>query len=193
MASRMGLISVAYIQQDLYSLLNSINYDQGNMDSITQSLRDTFFNGNKIVRPSRSTGAFHHLIGRKAAAKDSGLITLKDILNKLVYLPLTAFEKTLEEKLKERKEQKDSFKDLIPEWNDRGLKKNFTNSNKSNFKRQIVTTNSISNGKTNYQRPSFNRSADYRLRDEYARGATTASNTMSDRTSSFRIPTKSNK
>ena len=119
---------------------------------------------------------------------------MKDILNKLVYLPLTAdgaFEKTLEEKLKERKEQKDYFKDSRVEW--QRSEKKITNSNKSNFKRQIVTTYSKSNEKTYYQRPSFNRSADYRLRDENARGATTGSNTMSDRTSSFRIPTKSNK
>ena len=43
------------------------------------------------------------------------------------------FGKKLEKKLKE---QKDSFKDLIPEWNDRGQKIKITGPNESNFKRQ---------------------------------------------------------
>ena len=60
------------------------------------------------------TGAFHHLIKRKVTAHDSGLITLRVIQNKIVCLTLTAdgvFGKKLEEKLKERKKQKDLLKD----------------------------------------------------------------------------------
>ena len=84
------------------------------------------------------------------------------------------FGKKLEKKLKE---QKDSFKDLIPEWNDRGQKIKITGPNESNFKRQRVTTYISSNRKTNYQRPSLNRRLDYRQRDENARKATSTSNT----------------
>ena len=65
--------------------------------------------------------------------------------------------------------------------------------NESKFKRQRVNTFSNSNGRTNYQRPYFNRRSYYRLRDENARSATATSNTISDRTSSFPIPKKSNK
>ena len=41
-ASRMGIIAVAYIQQAQGSLLNSSNNGKGNMDSITQSMRNIF-------------------------------------------------------------------------------------------------------------------------------------------------------
>ena len=88
MASRMEIIFVAYIQQALCLLLNSINNGQGNMDSITNSLRDIFSMATKSLDQLGRTGAFHHLIGRKATAQDSDLITLKDIHNKIVCLPL---------------------------------------------------------------------------------------------------------
>ena len=43
-----------------------------------------------------------------------------------------------EARRKEREEQEDSLKDLIPELNYRGQKRKFTDSNKSSFKRQRV-------------------------------------------------------
>ena len=75
---------------------------------------------------------------------------------------------------------------------DRGQKIKFTDTDESNFKRQRVNTYPISYGKK-YQRPSFNRRADYRQRDENARSSTATSNIISDSTNSFRIPKKSNK
>ena len=74
---------------------------------------------------------------------------------------------------------------------DRGQKIKFTDTDESNFKRQRVNTYSISYGKK-YQRPSFNRRADYRQRDENA-SSTATSNIISDSTNSFRIPKNSNK
>lgn len=64
------------------------------------------------------------------------------------------------------------------------------------FKIQSVTTCCIysnSNERTKLQRPSFNRRADHRQSDKNTRSATTTSNTMSDRTSFFHFPKKSNK
>ena len=64
--------------------------------------------------------------------------------------------------------EKNSLKYLILLWNDRGRKRKFTASNESNFQRQRVNTYSNSNRRTIYQRPSFNRRADYRQRYENA-------------------------
>ena len=78
------------------------------MDSITQSIRDIFSMSTKSLDLLGRPGAIHHLIRRKAAAQDFGLITLKDIQNKIVCLPLTTdgvLGKELEEKLNKREEK----------------------------------------------------------------------------------------
>ena len=64
---------------------------------------------------------------------------MKDVHSKIICLPLSddgVFGKKLEEKLKERKEQKDSLKDLIPEWTNqkRKFSENTDNSG-NNFKK----------------------------------------------------------
>ena len=141
-------------------------------------------------------GAIHHLIRRKAAAQDFGLITLKDIQNKIVCLPLTTdgvFGKELEEKLKNVKKRLIERFNSRVEWQ-RSEKKIHWFKCKL-FKRQSVTSCCIyskSNGRTKFQRPSLNTRADYRQSDKNTRSATATSNTMSDRTSSFHIPKKSN-
>ena len=56
----MGIISVAYNQQTLSSLLNSLNNGQGKMDIITQSLRDISSMSTKSFDQLDRTGAFHH-------------------------------------------------------------------------------------------------------------------------------------
>ena len=79
------------------------------MDSITQSIRDIFSMSTKSLDLLGRPGAIHHLIRRKKAAQNSGLITLKDIQNKIVCLPLTTdgvFGKELEVKLKKKREEK---------------------------------------------------------------------------------------
>ena len=56
-----------------------------------QTVKDIFAISNKAldIHPSGHTGAFFHLICRKAAAQDSGIVQLKDIQSKAQCLTLT--------------------------------------------------------------------------------------------------------
>lgn len=98
------------------------------------------------------------------------------------------FGKKLEEKLKERKEQKDSIKDLIPEWNKRNQKRKFqetTSDNSGTFKRP--KTYVVHNRGQTIQRSNFSRQYyDYKQRDDNSRATSAA--TSVDRMNSFRIP-----
>ena len=108
----MGIISVAYIQQALGSLLNSINNGQGNVDSITQSIRDIFSMSTKSLDLLRysitcsggtSTRRYPPFDQKESSSTGFRLITMKDIQNKIVCLPLITdgvFGKELEGKLK---------------------------------------------------------------------------------------------
>lgn len=192
-AARMGIIAIAYMQQALGTLLNSISSQD--VDTV-QSIKDIFCMSTKALDQMGRTGALHHLIRRKAAAQDTGLVTLKDIHSKIISLPLTndgVFGKKLEEKLKERKEQKDSIKDLIPEWNERNQKRKFsetTSENSGTFKRP--KTSVVHNRGQTFQRSNFNRrSYDYKQRDDNSRATSAA--TSVDRMNSFRIPKKTSK
>lgn len=107
------------MQQALGSLLNKMQSKDTNIDSAIQSIRDTFAMSTKFLDQVGRSGAFHHIIRRKAAASDSGLNSLKDVQAKVLYLPLTGdgvFGKGLEDSLKKRKEQKEQLSDLIPEY-----------------------------------------------------------------------------
>lgn len=86
-AARMGIISVLYLQNALASLSSSIKSDNTNPD-ILQSVNDIFAISMKSLDQFGRTGAFNHMIRRKAAASESGLNTLKDIQAKVLYLPL---------------------------------------------------------------------------------------------------------
>lgn len=107
------------------------------------------------------TGDLHHLIRRKAAVQDTGLITLKDIHCKIISLPLTkevVFGEKLEEKLKECREEKDSITDLIPEWNERNQKRKIpetASDNSGTFKRP--KTSVVHNRGQTIQRSNFSR------------------------------------
>ena len=119
MATRLGILSVCYIQQALGSLLNKLQSKEVNIDSTVQSVRDIFAMSTKALDQVGRTGAFHHIIRRKAAVSDTGLNNLKDVQAKVLYLPLRGdgvFGKGLEENLKKRKEQKEQLVDLIPEY-----------------------------------------------------------------------------
>ena len=50
-----------------------------NIDSAIQSIRDIFAMSTKALDQVGRSGAFHHIIRRKAAASDSGLNSLKDV------------------------------------------------------------------------------------------------------------------
>jgi hypothetical protein len=117
----MGIISVLYLQNALASLSSSIKSDNTNPD-ILQSVNDIFAISMKSLDQFGRTGAFNHMIRRKAAASESGLNTLKDIQAKVLYLPLTAegvFGEGLEDKLEKRKEQREQLKELLPEFSNK--------------------------------------------------------------------------
>ncbi|XP_062621452.1 uncharacterized protein LOC134283032 [Saccostrea cucullata] len=195
MAARMGIISLSYMQQALGTLLDSITCQDA--DTV-QAIKDIFSMSTKALDQMGRAGAFHHLIRRKTAAQDSGLYTLKDIHSKIICLPLSedgVFGKKLEEKLKERKEQKDSLKDLIPEWNEKNQKRKFSENsaeNSGNFKKPRTTTVLNNSYRTATQRPNYSRrSYDYKPREDNSRNTSTSATV--DRIGSFRIPKKSNK
>lgn len=58
-----------------------------NIDSGIQSVRDIFAMSTKALDQVSRSGAFHHIIRRKAAVSDSGLNNLKDVQAKVLYLP----------------------------------------------------------------------------------------------------------
>lgn len=120
-AARYGIISVAYMQQALGTLLNKLQSAESNIDSAIQSVRDIFAMSTKALDQVGRTGAFHHVIRRKAAASDTGLNNFKEVQAKVLYLPLSdegVFGKGLEDSLKKRKEQREHLSDLVPDFGD---------------------------------------------------------------------------
>ena len=114
LSARYGLISVAYMQQALGTLLNNLQSGKLNIDNTVQSVRDIFAMSTKALDQVGRSGAFHHIIRRKAAASDTGLNNLKEVQAQVMYLPLSGdgvFGKGLEECLKKRKEQKEQLSD----------------------------------------------------------------------------------
>lgn len=79
-AAGMGIIAIANMQQALGTLLNSISSQDIDTE---QSIKDIFSMSTKPIDQMGRTGALHHLISRKAAARDTGLVTLKDIHSKI--------------------------------------------------------------------------------------------------------------
>ena len=160
-AARFGLISVAYIQQALGSLLNKLQADTLNLDSAIQSVRDIFAMSSKALDQVGRTGAFHHIIRRKAAASDTGLNNLKEIQSKVLYLPLTGdgvFGSGMEQCLKKRKEHKEQLTDLAPEYSEPKTdnsrkRKSSDNKNWSNKRQRTDSSNfksSFKSGKTSF-------------------------------------------
>ncbi|CAC5386376.1 unnamed protein product [Mytilus coruscus] len=122
MASRMNVISGMYMQQTMGTLLgkleNSPSLEHEEKESCCQIVKDLFAMSTKSLDQSGRTGAFFHLVRRKAASYDSGLVTLPDIKDKTQYLPLSGegvFGNGLKSCLEKRKEQKDQLNDLLPE------------------------------------------------------------------------------
>ena len=119
LGARMNIISLLYIQQALGSLAQSV--ESGNFDkhSLGENIKDIFAMSTKSLDQAGRAGAFFHLIRRKAAAQDTGLVKLSDLRSKCQYLPLTEeglFGKALESCLEKRKEQNDQLKDWLPEY-----------------------------------------------------------------------------
>ena len=144
LASRMNIIAIAYIQQGLASLLKTLQEKDLNIDRAIQNVRDLYDMTNKAMDQAGRSGAFHHMIRRKAAVSDSGLDTLKDIHSKVMFLPLIGdgmFGSGLQDKLKCRKEQKEQLSDLVPEFfeNKATKWKNTSYDYRSNFKQDWTT------------------------------------------------------
>lgn len=147
-AARMSIISNLYMQQALGTLCNQLENGEDDRDTVCQTVKDIFAMSSKALDQSGRTGAFFHLIRRKTAAQDSGLVQLKDIQSKAQYLPLTdegVFGKGLETCLEKRKEQKEQIKDLLPELN-RKRKSGF---DKDSYTNKVPRINSESGAQTN--------------------------------------------
>ena len=203
MAARFGIISVMYIQQSLATLLNSIESDGVSTQSI-KLVRDLFEMSTKSLDQLGRTGAFHHLVRRKAAASDSGLGNLKDIQAKVLYLPLSpegVFGKGLEEKLEKRKEQKEQLDDLLPEFSSNRNKRKSDFDNKENWKSKVPKLSYTENSKPSNNKQNFSKSytsrpsqkPDVKTRDKENVNADKRDKSgKSWGTGGFRIPKKQN-
>lgn len=117
-AARMGIIINLYIQQALSSLLEKLTQKSPNLDAAIQCVRDIFAMSTKSLDQFSRTGAFHHLVRRRAALDDTGLHDLKDLKQQMWNLPLAhegVFGPGLENKLKERQEKNKQLSELLPE------------------------------------------------------------------------------
>jgi hypothetical protein len=111
----------------------------------------------KAVDQVARTGAFHHLIRRKAVMEDTGLNDIKELKTPLLSLPLSSsgvFGGKFEQTLKDRIEKDKQLKELLPELNVENksqVKRKNTNFNDWTAKRQKFNN-------TNTSRFSNNRS-----------------------------------
>ena len=152
-ASRMGIITASYIQQALATLLETVTETEVNLDKTVQLVRDIFAMSTKSLDQAARTGAFHHLVRRKAVMEDTGLSEIKELKNPLIALPLSnsgVFGETFEQTLKDRVEKNKQLKELLPELH---VNKSFPGKRKGNTgdwpnKRQ-KTDNAQSNANTN--------------------------------------------
>ena len=88
-SAHMGIVINLYIQQALAALLQQLQQDSPNLDSMTQTVRDSFAMSSKVLDQLGRTGAFHHYIRRKATILDMGLENVKDVAKQADLLPLT--------------------------------------------------------------------------------------------------------
>lgn len=161
LGARMNIISIMYMQQALGSLVQSI--ETGNLDksNICDSVKDIFAMSTKALDQAGRTGAFFHMIRRKATAQDTGLANLSDLRTKCQYLPLSEdglFGKALETCLEKRKEQKDQLTELLPEYcPDKKRKADISKNNDYSAKKpkyqasEVVSKNVSVNQKSNFK------------------------------------------
>ena len=130
-AARLGIISLCYTQQALGLLLSNLKKDSPNIDEAVQTVRDIFAMTTKSLDQVARTGAFHHLIRRKATVADTGLHEFKDLQKTSLTAPLSGegiFGAEFEKKLKDRQEKDKQLSDLMPE-----VGKKFFNKRKSSY------------------------------------------------------------
>ena len=162
MAARFGIITVLYMQQTLASLMAKLQENPIDQDYFTGAVKDLFSMSTKTLDQFGRTGAFHHMVRRKAACADSGLSGL-DVQSKVLCLPLSGdgvFGKGLQDQLKQRKEQKDQLSELMPELS-------FKRPSQAPVKRKLppaTVTSSSSYGNryssNNFSQPKYARRSD---------------------------------
>ncbi|XP_071123854.1 uncharacterized protein [Mytilus edulis] len=114
----MGLITTCYLQQASGNLLDNLTSDSPNLDSAIQNVKDIFALSTKSLDQTARTGAFHHMIRRRATMYDTGLNQLRDYANTIVTLPLTAdgiFGSQYDTKMKEKTERHKQLADVLPD------------------------------------------------------------------------------
>ncbi|XP_071145784.1 uncharacterized protein LOC143085007 [Mytilus galloprovincialis] len=117
-AARMGLITTCYLQQASGNLLDNLTSDSPNLDSAIQNVRDIFALSTKSLDQTARTGAFHHMIRRRATMYDTGLNELRDYANTIVTLPLTAdgiFGSQFDTKMKEKTDRNKQLAEVLPD------------------------------------------------------------------------------
>ncbi|XP_045166643.2 uncharacterized protein LOC123530024 [Mercenaria mercenaria] len=149
LASRMGIITVCYIQQALGTLLDTLQQKDVNIDAAIQTVRDTFAISAKSLDQIARAGAFHHLIRRNATLIDTGLYGYKGYSHAVMSLPLRAdgvfgtdFDKKIEEKSKLRK----NLNDFLPE----GLKRSASGGHKRRATTNITMTSDPKKPRTGF-------------------------------------------
>ena len=184
-AARMGLIINAYLQQALGNLMEKLNENEPNMDLIIQMVRDIFAMSVKVMDQTARTGAFHHLIRRKATVVDTGLEDITELNDKFMSLKLTSegvLGKDFEEKLKSRSETNKQIRDLLPELS----RKQTNNNGNSGLKRKINTpSNQDTNGPKYPKTDNYN----YKKNTNFQGSSGSKAN---DNLSGFRIPKVNN-
>ncbi|CAG2256615.1 unnamed protein product [Mytilus edulis] len=206
-ASRMGIISISYMQQALGTLLGYLENDNASEENC-QLVKDFFAMSTKSLDQVGRAGAFHHMIRRKCAATDAGINNLNDIQAKVLYLPLSddgVFGQGLEKQLEKRKEQREQLEDLLPEFHKNNKRKlDYDSCDSCSNKQTKFTGNSTYNNyNNNYKKPSFNTNRQSSLNSSHKslqRGGfgnkgkkdkdTKTSNSGTGSWGSFRIPKK---
>ncbi|VDH92527.1 Hypothetical predicted protein [Mytilus galloprovincialis] len=117
-AARMGLITTCYLQQASGNLLDNLTSDSPNLDSAIQNVRDIFALSTKSLDQTARTGAFHHMIRRRATMYDTGLNELRAYAITIVTLPLTAdgnFGSQFDTKMKEKTDRNKQLAEVLPD------------------------------------------------------------------------------
>ena len=118
MAARMGLITSCYTQQALGVLLDTLQQNEPNLDLAIQTVRDIFALSTKTLDQISRTGAFHHLVRRRATMHDTGLSDYKNYASAIMKLPLTSegvFGSQFDKDLRDKKELNKQLSEVLPE------------------------------------------------------------------------------
>lgn len=165
-SSRMGIITTAYTQQALGTLLETLSNDEVNIDRCVQLTRDIFAMTTKTLDQVARSGSFHHLVRRKVALEDTGLGGIKELKDSILSLPLSnsgVFGSNLEQTLKDRVDKNEQIQKLLPELNipapkpvssKRKAGNSTFNANNYYKKQKVDNMNTINNS---YSKPSIAR------------------------------------